>query len=215
MSNNREIMIIPVKYDRTKPETDFNNMINDIEQNKTSLYLFNDNNDHHYSGNIRGGGNAFLRIMNWHSNYTSIFGKPLSAGISTGYNIGEAFTQLDYETKRIIDRDFNDIYYILMKYPEINKIYYSIGVNPYSDLYDLIEDNDDCIVLPDGYKLLITDNEKNNILGQSIFSVSENVRGYITKKIWELAKFHSNPTNYSNNINKSILSRVNIGDNIE
>jgi hypothetical protein len=208
------ISIVPVKYDRHNPQTDFSNMIKDAENNKKSLYLFNDNSEHHYIGHYGGSGNAFLRLNNWHSKYAKSVGKPLSAGISTGYQMGDAFEFLDEEVKNIIDRDFNDIYYILNKYPEIDTIYYSIGVSPYSQLFDLIADNDDCIVLPDGRHIKFTDDEKNNIIGQSTFSVSENVRGYITKKIWELSIFCTENDKFRESADKSFLSQVSLGDRI-
>ena len=207
------ISIVPVKYDRHNPATDFSNMIKDIENNNKSLYLFNDNSEHHYFGDFGGSGNAFLRTYNWNSKYARLTGKPLSAGISTGYEMGNAFEYLDVEVKQIIDRDFSDIYYILKRYPEIDTIYYSTGISPYSKLYDLLSDNNDNVILPNGSYFTINENEKNNILGQSTFSVSENVRAYITHKIWELSYFR---TDEEKKIiaNKSILNYIEIGSNL-
>lgn len=111
--------IIPILY-KTKDEYgDFNWMIRQSEFDDI-LFIFNDNEEYHYTNKI-GKGNAIIRYYN---NYNKNLIKPRSAGIPTGNFKNFGYKSLNIDNKKIINDAINEIKLIIKKY-KYKKIAYS------------------------------------------------------------------------------------------
>jgi hypothetical protein len=84
-----------------------------------SLYIFNDNEEHHDT-NIIGGGNAIMRQFNKHSKLNP----PLSAGIPTGTLKNGGYIKFTPRVKKIIDDAIDEIIE-LIKTHNYSTIYFS------------------------------------------------------------------------------------------
>lgn len=84
-----------------------------------SLYIFNDNEEHHET-NIIGGGNAIMRQFNKHSRLNP----PLSAGIPTGTLEDGGYKKFTPRVKKVIDDAIDEIIE-LIKIHNYSKIYFS------------------------------------------------------------------------------------------
>ena len=112
MSAVRKIQIIPIVFKKNDPNNDFNVMIKNPEYNANSLFLFNDNVQHHKTNKV-GGGNGIIRPYNKYGNL-KINNRPLSAGIVTGwFGKTTGFQNLeDPFVKNTIHENINEIYEI-------------------------------------------------------------------------------------------------------
>ena len=108
----------PIIFVKKNPKTDFKALLeNDIKNNILSLYIFNDNVEHHKT-TIAGDGNATIRPFNKYGSF-----KPTrSAGISTGEN-GVGFKTLQ-DSQNKIDSDINEIKELLQQ-NKYNFIFFS------------------------------------------------------------------------------------------
>ncbi len=104
----------------TKPNQfgDFNWMILNPEYDN-SLFIFNDNEEHHNSCR-QGGGNAIIRKYNKYSSLDT----PRSVGIPTGTMALGGYRTFNQEIKNKIDNYFEEIIELVNKY-KYTTIYYS------------------------------------------------------------------------------------------
>ncbi len=115
------IQIYGTKYVKRGQVGDFDWMIQQPNY-KNSLFIFNDNEEHHMSMR-RGGGNAVIRPYN---RYNPSVINPLSAGIPTGTMLRGGYDFLTSENQKVIDDAINEIIE-LIKLHEYDSIYYSVG----------------------------------------------------------------------------------------
>lgn len=115
--------IYGTKFTKKRTIGDFEWMIQQPEY-KNSLFIFNDNEEHHLTM-IRGGGNAVIRPFN---KYNQNLEKPLSAGIPTGTMMKGGYDFLTTDVERTIDATLNEIIELIKKY-NYDAIYYSVGLN--------------------------------------------------------------------------------------
>jgi len=113
-----DIQIIGIKFSSCNKYGDFLWM---SQQNKysNSLFLFNDNEEHHET-HFSGGGNAVMRKFNKYS----ILNIPLSAGIPTGTLRSGGYDKFNSKIKKTIDDAFEEIVE-LIKTHNYRTIYFS------------------------------------------------------------------------------------------
>lgn len=122
----QRVNIHPICFTGLGKYGDFDFMIQeDIKKNiNHTLYIYNDNCEHHKTKSFRQGlGNAIIRKYN---QYNVLLNRPYSAGIPTGHLYGGGFKELDAETQNVIDNAISEIKIIIEKY-NITDIYYSIN----------------------------------------------------------------------------------------
>jgi hypothetical protein len=90
------------------------------EEHEDSLFIFNDNIEHHATAR-RGRGNAIMRRFNIHNPEGM---KPKSAGIPTGSMESGGFTELNELTRKHIDDSLEEIKHLIKTF-DYKKIYYS------------------------------------------------------------------------------------------
>lgn len=110
--------VIGIKFTSYKQYGDFYWMCNQ-EKYSNSLFIFNDNEECHYS-NHKGAGNAIMRIYNKHSKLDI----PKSAGIPTGTLQYGGYTKFTPNVKMVIDNSFNEIIELIQKH-KYKTIYFS------------------------------------------------------------------------------------------
>ncbi len=115
--------VIGIKFEEKDKIGDFEYM-NEQEEYKNSLFIFNDNEEYHNTCR-RGAGNAVMRKYN---KYNKNLEKPKSAGIPTGTLSDGGYTELNNEVKTTIDSAFEEIKE-LIKLHNYDTIYYSVGKN--------------------------------------------------------------------------------------
>jgi hypothetical protein len=115
------IQIYGTKYVKKNQIGDFDWMIQRPNY-KNSLFIFNDNEEHHMSIR-RGAGNAVIRPYN---RYNPNIINPLSAGIPTGTIKGGGYDFLTSDVQKIIDDAIGEIIE-LIKSHNYDSIYYSVG----------------------------------------------------------------------------------------
>lgn len=117
-----DVQIVGIKYISNDQYGDFSWM---WRQNKysNSLFIFNDNEDHHYTS-YAGGGNAIMRMFNTYSTMD----KPLSAGIPTGTLSSGGYDKFTPKVKKIIDDAFDEIIKLIKTY-HYRTIYFSAELN--------------------------------------------------------------------------------------
>lgn len=116
--------IIPVQYSGRHKYGDFMWMILQPEYSK-SLFIFNDNEEHHMTCK-KGGGNAIMRQFNkYNSSYADY---PRSAGIPTGTLKNGGYSKLDIETSNTINSAINEITELIQTH-SYDKIFYSSDAN--------------------------------------------------------------------------------------
>lgn len=115
---NNKVQVIGIKYNRNGIFGDFKWMCA-REEYENSLFLFNDNEEYHYTCRS-GAGNAIMRRYNKHSDLDI----PISAGIPTGTLARGGYSKLTTRTKTCIDDAFKEIDELLSKY-KYSRIYYS------------------------------------------------------------------------------------------
>lgn len=113
-----DIEVIGVKFTSRNQYGDFCWMCQQ-NQYRNSLYIFNDNEEYHYTDR-RGAGNAIMRTFNRHSNCVI----PLSAGIPTGTLAEGGYQKFTTEIKKVIDDSINEIIE-LIKNHKYKTIYFS------------------------------------------------------------------------------------------
>jgi hypothetical protein len=91
-----------------------------------SLFIFNDNEEHHNT-NIIGGGNAVIRSYNKYHKFVDL-NKPRSAGIPTGTLKNGGYTFLTNIVQKTIDNSINEIMELIQTY-KYDSIYYSVGLD--------------------------------------------------------------------------------------
>jgi hypothetical protein len=111
--------VIGSVYDGRGMEGDFLWM-NCQPEHEDSLFIFNDNIEHHGTCR-RGAGNAIMRRFNRHN---PVGHKPKSAGIPTGSLETGGFMELNDEVKEHIDKAFVEIENLIKTFT-YDKIYYS------------------------------------------------------------------------------------------
>jgi hypothetical protein len=116
-----DIQIYGTKFTKLNQFGDFNWMIQQ-KNYQNSLFIFNDNEEHHMSMR-RGAGNAVIRPYNRH-NPTII--NPLSSGIPTGTMLRGGYNFLTSENQKVIDDAIDEIIE-LIKSHNYDSIYYSVG----------------------------------------------------------------------------------------
>ena len=113
-----DIQLFGVKFMKPKQFGDFYWMY-DQEEYSDSLFIFNDNEEYHYTCRC-GAGNAVMRRYNQYSKLI----KPKSAGIPTG-TLGEGgYSKFTPEIKKVIDDSINEIIE-LIKIHQYKTIYFS------------------------------------------------------------------------------------------
>lgn len=122
MSNFKKVSIpiYGIRFSKKDAFGDFNWMCKQPRY-KRSLFLFNDNEEKHYTNQV-GGGNAIIRKYNLYSGLKH----PLAAGIPTGTLRDGGYTKFDMRVKKIIDDSFLEIK-CLLQLLEYDAIYYSVN----------------------------------------------------------------------------------------
>ncbi len=115
---NLNVNLIGTIFSGSNKFGDFNWMIQQ-EEFDNSLFIFNDNEEHHNT-NIKGGGNAVIRCFNKYSNLD----KPRSAGVITGTLQDGGYSYFTIDIMQKITECFDEIKYLINKY-NYNTIYYS------------------------------------------------------------------------------------------
>jgi len=117
-----DIKVIGIKFVSHKQYGDFLWM---SKQNKysNSLFLFNDNEEHHNTSFV-GGGNAVMRMFNRYSTMD----KPLSAGIPTGTIGSGGYNKFTRKVKKTIDDAFEEIIELIIAH-NYSTIYFSSEVD--------------------------------------------------------------------------------------
>jgi len=117
-----DIQVIGIKFASRNQYGDFLWM---SRQNKysNSLFLFNDNEEHHNTS-FGGGGNAVMRMFNRYSTMD----KPLSAGIPTGTIGSGGYDKFTPEIKKTIDDAFEEIIELIIAH-NYSTIYFSSEVD--------------------------------------------------------------------------------------
>ena len=118
-----DIQIYGTKFTNKNTFGDFDFMCNNSVYNN-SLFIFNDNEEHHNSCNA-GGGNAIIRKYN---KYNKTITKPKSAGIPTGTLRLGGYDDLIEEVVLFIDNSIQEIRELIIKY-NYDTLYYSVGSN--------------------------------------------------------------------------------------
>lgn len=113
-----DIQIIGIKFSKPNQYGDFEWMCNQNKY-KNSLFIFNDNEEHHKTC-IEGGGNAVMRKYNKHSDLLI----PKSAGIPTGSIFYGGYQVLNTHSKTQINNAINEIV-ILIRNFGYKYLYYS------------------------------------------------------------------------------------------
>ncbi len=113
-----KVQVIGIKYSRGGIFGDFKWMCTRDEY-ENSLFLFNDNEEYHYTCRS-GAGNAIMRRYNKYSDLDI----PISAGIPTGTLARGGYAKLTTHSKTCIDDAFKEIDELLSKY-KYSRIYYS------------------------------------------------------------------------------------------
>ncbi len=117
-----EIEVIGTKFTSPNKYGDFYWMSSQNEY-ANSLYIFNDNEEHHNTCMI-GGGNAIMRQFNKYSKLN----QPMSAGIPTGTLEDGGYSQFTPRVKKIIDDAIDEIIE-LIKIHNYSTIYFSSELN--------------------------------------------------------------------------------------
>lgn len=115
------IQIYGTKFTKRGQIGDFDWMIQQPNY-QNSLFIFNDNEEHHMSMR-RGAGNAVIRPYNKYNSNITI---PLSAGIPTGTMLRGGYNFLTSDAQNVIDNSIKEIIE-LIKLHEYDSIYYSVG----------------------------------------------------------------------------------------
>ena len=116
------IQLVGVKFVKPNQFGDFEWMCNQ-EIYSDSLFIFNDNEEHHNS-NKRGAGNAIIRQYNKYSDLDV----PRSVGIPTGTMSSGGYTTFNLETKNKIDGYFNELTELITQH-KYTHLYYSAESN--------------------------------------------------------------------------------------
>lgn len=113
-----DIQIIGIKFSKPNQYGDFEWMCNQ-DKYKDSLFIFNDNEEHHETCR-EGGGNAVMRKYNKYSDLNV----PKSAGIPTGSLIYGGYQILNTHSKTHINNAINEIILLIRNF-RYKYIYYS------------------------------------------------------------------------------------------